>query len=43
MATIVANIAKVPGVALFQKITTAFVALLEKHNVPHWCDYMNEK
>lgn len=43
MAAIAQNIAKVPGLALIQQLCGSFANALEKHTVPHWCDYLNDK
>ena len=43
MATMTQTIAYIPGVSLFQRMLNTLAAKLEKHSVPHWCEYLNEK
>lgn len=43
MAAIAQGIAKVPGVSLLQSLVGTLTTALDKHTVPHWVDYLNDK
>lgn len=43
MAAIAQGIAKVPGVSMLQALVGSLAAALDKHTVPHWVDFLNDK
>lgn len=43
MAAIAQGITKVPGVSLLKTLAVSLAAAMDKHTVPHWVDYLNDK
>lgn len=43
MAVIAQNFAKVPGISLLQSLVGTLAAAMEKHTVPHWVEFLNDK
>lgn len=43
MAVIAQNFAKVSGISLLQSLVGTIAASMEKHTVPHWVEFLNDK